>query len=106
MASDSQSESDKVPTYILVAQAVLARVFTFFVGIQFIKIWFYKGDLGPGCQTHIILPGGSNDVNRNTSRDGESERKREGDADRMTTFSLDGLGQANPPPQYVEPQHV
>jgi hypothetical protein len=45
-----------LPTYILVGFAVLLCIWAFWVGTVCVRLWFYRGALGPEPEKFIIIP--------------------------------------------------
>lgn len=48
--------ADPQPMYILLTMAIFLNCYFFFLGTACIRLWFYKGALGPAPQKFTVLP--------------------------------------------------
>ncbi|KAH9870025.1 hypothetical protein J1614_006947 [Plenodomus biglobosus] len=69
--------ADPRPIYILLAFAVLLNAYFFFLGTVCVRLWFYKGSLGPEPEKFIILRKGHKERYRISVTPGASESKQE-----------------------------
>lgn len=69
--------ADPRPIYILLAFAVLLNAYLFFLGTVCVRIWFYKGSLGPEPEKFIILRKDHKERYRISLTPGASESKQE-----------------------------